>query len=405
MPPARPLHIIGLMSGTSADSIDAALCRVSGAPPRLQAEIVAAVDWPYPPQWQAHIHQQADRERARVDALAQLHFALGECFAQAADAVIAAAGMQPTAVDLIAMHGQTVWHHVRPDGVVTATLQIGEPAVVAERTGITTLSNFRARDVAAGGQGAPLTSYVDWLLLRHPHHWRAVQNIGGIGNVTLLPPLDDPDSAPLSFDTGPGNVWMDGAIALLTDGALRFDRDGAWAAQGQVDEGLLEDLLQRDAAFYAQPPPKTTGRERYHPAALAGIVQAARAAGLAEADVLATLTMLTAVTIRDACRQFAPVMPAEILIGGGGARNPALLAALGGLLPEVRLLTHEALGLSSDFKEALVFAVLGHESWFNRPAALPAFTGARHPSVLGSITPGANYRRLLRAAPPEENDD
>ena len=386
--------IIGLMSGTSADGIDAALCAITGAPPHLQARIVAAATQPYPPEFQQRILEACLPDRSRVDALCQLNAELGERFAGAAQHVIAQAGLRPAEVDLIGSHGQTVWHMVQPDGRVSATLQIAEASVIAERTGITTVSNFRPRDVAAGGQGAPLTSYADWLLLRHPAAWRAVQNIGGIGNVTFLPPLADPDSPPLAFDTGPGNVLIDAAVSAITDGALRYDHDGRLARRGRVDDAWLQTLLAHP--YYRRPPPKTTGRELFGAPMGAELVAEGRARGLDDADIVATLTALTAASIADAYRRFAPALPAEVILGGGGARNPALVEMLRARLRPSAVLTHEDLGLDSDHKEALVFALLAHETWHARPGVHPALTGARHGAVLGQITPGANYVDLLR---------
>ena len=217
--------IVGLMSGTSADGIDAAVCEITGEPPALQARILHAIAYPYPDGFQARILAASQADTGRVNEVCQLNFALGELFADAALSVIAGSGRKPDAIDLIGSHGQTFWHHVEPDGRVSATLQLTEAAVLAERTGVTIVSNFRPRDVAAGGQGAPLTAYVDWLLLRHPTQWRAVQNIGGIGNVTFLPPLSDTTSRPLAFDTGPGNALIDSLMVLLTDGVRAYDEN------------------------------------------------------------------------------------------------------------------------------------------------------------------------------------
>ena len=217
--------IVGLMSGTSADGIDAALCEISGAPPHLEARIVHGISYAYPDGFQARILAASQPDSGRVDELCKLNFALGELFADATLRVIAESGRTPQEVDLVGSHGQTVWHNVEPDNTVGSTLQITEASIIAERTGITTISNFRPRDIAAGGQGAPLTAYVDWLLLRHPIKWRAVQNIGGIGNVTFLPPLSDTTSAPRAFDTGPGNALINSMIVQLTGGAQAFDQD------------------------------------------------------------------------------------------------------------------------------------------------------------------------------------
>ena len=214
--------IVGLMSGTSADGIDAALCEITGAPPNLRARILHAITHPYPDGFQARILNACLPDQSHVDELCQLNADLGERFRRSGVTRHFRTPGVLAEVDLIGSHGQTVWHMVQADGRVSATLQITEAAVIAERTGITTISNFRPRDVAAGGQGAPLTSYADWLLLRHPDHWRAVQNIGGIGNVTFLPPLTDAISPPLAFDTGPGNALIDSAASLDHGGQAKL---------------------------------------------------------------------------------------------------------------------------------------------------------------------------------------
>lgn len=388
------MKVVGMISGTSADGIDAALCEITGAPPALEARILHAITHPYPDGLQARVLDASQPGRAGADELCALNAALGEQFARAALAVIASAGRTPDQIDLIGSHGQTVWHAVEPDGRVSATLQITEASVLAERTGITTISNFRPRDVAAGGQGAPLTAYADWLLLRHPTVWRAVQNIGGIGNVTFLPPLADAVNPPLAFDTGPGNALIDGAVAIFTNGRAAYDRDGALARQGMVDEGWLRVLLSHP--YYERRPPKTTGRELFGAAEAARLAAEGRARGLDDGSIAATLTALTAASIADAYRRFAPAPPAEVFLGGGGRFNPVLVERLRAELPGSRLLAHEDIGLSSKHKEALVFALLAYESWHARPGTLPALTGAAHPVVLGQITPGQNYAALLR---------
>lgn len=388
------MFVVGLISGTSADGIDAALCELSGAPPQFTARLVHSLTVPYAPALRERVLAAFDPQTGRVDEVCQLNFDLGAAFADAALAVIEAAGITPADVDLIGSHGQTVWHMVQPDGRATATLQLGEPALIAERTGITTVSGFRARDMAAGGQGAPLASYLDWALLRHPDRWRAAQNIGGIGNVTFLPPLSDSCSAPLAFDTGPGNALLDSAISLLTDGAQTYDRDGALAAAGQVDTPWLDRLLAHP--YYAMQPPKSTGRELFSAAMAAELVAEGCARGLTPADILATLTALTAATIADAYARFAPAPVAEAIVSGGGRSNPTLMACLREYLPNTAVRPLEDLGLNSDHKEALVFALLAHETWHNRTGTHPALTGARHASVLGHVTPGNNYAALLR---------
>ncbi len=390
------MRIVGMMSGTSADGIDAALCEIDGAPPKLQVRMIRALARPYPQPMRQRILDACRPETGRVDSLCRLNVDLAEAFASVALEVIAAAGLTPDQVDLIASHGQTVWHQVEADGHVSATFQIGEGAVIAERTGITTINNFRARDVAAGGHGAPLVSYADWILLRHPEHWRAVQNIGGIGNVTFLPPLTDSSSAPLAFDTGPGNVLIDAVVALLTGGAQTYDRDGQMARQGRADAAWLEALLRHP--YYERRPPKTTGRELFTSDMAQSLLADGQARGLGPNDIVATMTALTAHTIADAYRRFAPAAIGEAVLAGGGSRNPTLVGMIASLLAPAPVLTHEALGIDSDFKEAMIFALLAHETWHNRPGSLPALTGASHPVVMGQITPGRNFPRLTGRA-------
>jgi anhydro-N-acetylmuramic acid kinase len=388
------MYIIGLMSGTSADAIDAALCEMQGELPLIKIRTVKAITYPYPEGFQARIWDACLPAKSHVDTVCQLNFDMGELFAAAALKVIEDAGMKPSDIDLIGSHGQTIWHMVQPSGQVSATLQITEAALIAERTGITTISNFRPRDIAAGGQGAPLTGYADWLLLRHPTHWRAIQNVGGMGNVTFLPPLSDTQSVPLAFDTGPGNSLIDGVMTILTDGKQSYDRDGVMASQGRIDEDWLQTLALHP--YYEIKPPKTTGRELFGAIMSAELVDEGKKRGLDDKSIVATVTALTAASIADAYNRYAPAPVQEVIMGGGGARNPSLLGLLQSLLPTAKVMTHEDVGLDSDNKEALVFALLAHETWHGRTGNLPSLTGAKYPVVLGQITPGLNYAALIK---------
>ena len=386
--------IIGLMSGTSADGVDAALVEVVGAAGDLKTRLVCGRTFPFEPAMRERILKCCDVDRSRVDQIADLNVSLAEVFAQGALQLIKEASVRREDVDLIGSHGQTIWHNVLPGGRVSASLQIVEAAVLAERTGVTTVSNFRARDIALGGQGAPLTSYVDWLLLRHPRYWRAIQNIGGMGNVTFLPPLDNERDRPIAFDTGPGNALLDAAVSHFSEGKLTFDRGGELAQRGRMNEEWLEALLQHP--YYQRGFPKTTGRETFGTAAALELITEAEARDLSEPEIVATLTALTATNIAEAYRRFAPAPIQEVILGGGGRHNPVMVAMLRDLLAPARVLTHEDIGMDSDFKEALVFALLAYESWHGRPGTLPAFTGARQAAVLGQITPGENFSELLR---------
>lgn len=388
--------VIGLMSGTSADGVDVAICDIRGRPGDMTVELISGETFEYEADMRQRILASCDPAASRVNDIATLHVDLADAFADCALAALQHADMRLEQVDLIGSHGQTIWHNVLPNGAVNASFQIVEAAVLAERSGITTISNFRARDIAAGGQGAPLTSYVDWLLLRHPAHWRAIQNIGGMGNVTFLPPLIDETSAPVAFDTGPGNALLDIAVSHFSGGEMKYDQDGHFAKQGRVNEEWLDELLQHP--YYARAYPKTTGRETFGTAAALASVAEAQNRGLQTAEIVATLTALTASNIADAYRRFAPASIREVILGGGGGRNPIMVGMLRQLLAPATVKTHEDIGMDSDFKEALVFALLAYETWHGRPAALPAFTGARRASVLGAVTPGFNYAELLRRA-------
>jgi anhydro-N-acetylmuramic acid kinase len=395
------MKIIGLMSGTSADGVDAAVVEICGAPPDLLVELLTFTCVPFDADQRARIFALFDPTTGTVDRICQMNFALGEWFAAAALRAIQETSLTPDDVALIGSHGQTIYHAVGADSLTKSTLQIGEAAVIAARTGITTVSDFRVADVAAGGQGAPLVSYVDWLLLRHPTLVRAVQNIGGIANVTYLPPGDDPAGV-LTFDTGPGNMLIDDAASRATAGAQTFDRDGGLAASGQVNNELLAELLNHP--YLTQPPPKTTGREQFGVPFGTEVWARAEAQGLRDEDMVATLTAFTAASIADAYRHFLPQMPDEVILGGGGANNPTLVAMLHQRLSPAHVTTHDALGLSTkapltqahftEAKEALAFAVLAYETIHGRPGNLPTCTGAGTRVVLGKITPGANYLSL-----------
>lgn len=375
---------VGLMCGTSADGMDAACVRLSGAPPMLEWELLSFTTRPLEPELREQIFQAFRPETGRVDLLCQLNFSLGEAFAQAALQAIAAAKLQPEQVDFIGSHGQTVWH-IPPNGGmgVPSTLQLGNPAVIAQRTGVTVVSDFRSRDMAAGGQGAPLVPFVDALLLTHPEKSRAVQNIGGIGNVSWLPAGGK--GAQLGFDTGPGNMLLDRAAEVLTEGKLHCDWDGRLALAGQVREDVLARWMEEEPYFSMQPP-KSTGRELFGVQRCTGYLQ--ELAGESKETILATLTAFTARSTADAYRRFLPQLPDEVLMCGGGARNPALRKMLAQELPECRIGRTEDAGLPGDSKEAVAFAVLGYETMCRRPGNLPSATGAKMPVVLGSITPG-----------------
>jgi anhydro-N-acetylmuramic acid kinase len=389
------MKVVGLMSGTSADGIDAAVVEIEGHALDLVVERLSFTVAPWQKGERQRIFELFDPRTGTVDRICAMNFALGEWFAAAALQAIADAGLSPAEVDLIGSHGQTIYHAVEPGAAVRSTLQIGEAAVIAARTGITVVADFRVADVAAGGEGAPLVSYVDWLLLRDPRRVRAVQNLGGIANVTYLPPGEDPGGV-LAFDTGPGNMVIDDAAWRASGGALTFDRDGMLAACGRVDEELLAAWLAHP--YFVRAPPKTTGREQFGAPFGAEVWAQGRGRGLSDEDIVATVTALTAASIADAYHRFLPRMPQEVILGGGGANNPALVDMLRRRLAPCRVRTHESVGMSSDAKEAVAFAVLAYETIHGRPGNLPSCTGAGAQAILGKVVPGANYERLRRAA-------
>lgn len=379
------MRVIGLMSGTSLDGIDAALLRVEGSTEAPEWTLEAFVSRPYQPEQRESIH--AAIQQGGTPELCRLHTSLGEWFAEAAVQVCRSAGVDPAAVDLIGSHGQTVWHEPPAAGSRGSTLQLGCPATIAERTGIPVVSDFRARDTAAGGEGAPLVPWVDRLLFSHPERRRVLQNIGGMGNLTWVPPRGQ-DAPLLAFDTGPGIALMDGAVSMASGGARAFDEGGRWAAEGQVDDALLRELLEHP--FFRRPPPKSTGRETFGRPMVERL--AARMAAEGEPrwkDLVATLTELTARSIADAVERWVlPRGADELVVTGGGARNPELVRRLRLALAPLPVRSDEALGIDPDAKEALAFAILAWAFAMGTPANVPEATGARGARVLGSFTPG-----------------
>jgi anhydro-N-acetylmuramic acid kinase len=325
-----------------------------------------------------------------VAEICELNFLLGEFFARAALTVIRQANRKPSQITAVGSHGQTI-HHL-PNAKTPSTLQIGEPCVIAERTGITTVGDFRVRDMAAGGQGAPLVPYADWALFTHDQRPRIIQNIGGIGNLTLLPPRAELDDV-VAFDTGPGNMVIDAAVTALSRGKQTFDRNGRLAAAGQTSPELLADCMKHP--FIRRDLPKTTGREEFGEMFLSWLLARARRRRLTDADIVATVTEFTAASIANAYRRFVlPKLNArdlaklQIILGGGGVKNPTLVRLLFEHIGVGTLCTHEDFGIPSSAKEPLAFAILAHETLLGKPGNVPAVTGARRAVALGKIVPG-----------------
>lgn len=376
--------VIGLMSGTSADGIDAAVLQIGGVSPHLDWKVLKHIHQPFSEALRSEIFAAFNPATATVDVLCKLNFSLGRAYGIAVIEVARQAGLELEQVDLIGSHGQTVWHI--PQGADASTLQIGEPALIAEMTGRPVISNFRTRDMAAGGQGAPLVAYVDKALFTHATLRRAVQNIGGIANVTFLPPANDSSNHAMAFDTGPGNMLIDDGVMRMSAGKLSYDKDGLLAAQGHIHTGLLEELLAHP--YFSALPPKTTGRELFGAQFGKRIWERAEQLSITAEDCLATITAFTAESIARAYRQFLPEFPDEVIISGGGAYNLTLMSLLAERLSPARVVTSDEIGLNALEKEAAAFAVLAYETWHQRPGNLPEATGAQHPVVLGNITPG-----------------
>ncbi len=391
--------VIGLISGTSADGIDAAVVNITGRPPRVDARLCGFACFPYPPRVRREVLRIASGEAATAADVARLNVLLGELFAKAALDVCRRLRISRSRVSLIGSHGQTIYHQGQPAPYlgptrIRATLQIAEPAVIAQRTGIPTVGDFRPADLAAGGQAAPLVPYVDVLLDRHPRRGRVVLNIGGIANLTAIPPCGlrrtpraglSSTSQILAFDTGPGNMLADALAAKLSSGRMQFDRDARIARRGRLEPALLAFLLTEP--YFRQPPPKSAGREQFGPTFLARALAAAKRAALRPEDVMHTVTLLTPVTILDAIRRWvAPRMRVDDLIfSGGGAHNPLIMTHLRAGLPGVRFIPSGEWGIPEDAKEAFSFALLAYESFHRRPANLPSATGASRPVILGKL--------------------
>ena len=382
------IRAVGLISGTSMDGVDAAAVEIVEGPP-LRVILRAYRLHPYPEAVRAALLDLCRGPNGSALAACRLDMVLGEVFAGAALAAIEEANWRPEQVALIGSHGQTTVSDMTEGRLAGwrsySTQQLGHPAVIAERTGITVVAGFRARDIAAGGRGAPLVPLLDLLLFGVPGRSRALLNLGGIANLALLPASLDPAGV-IGFDTGPANMPMDAVMRLTSGGREPYDPEGRNAAQGTVDEGLLRQLLAHP--FIQAPPPKATGSEEFGEEFAASLLAAHGA--MSRADLLATLTRFAAESIAGAVRRWSSPgqAPDEVLAAGGGVHNCALMRELAGALAPIPLKTLDAAGGQVDAKEAILFAVLGYLTLRGRPGNLPSVTGAAHPVPLGSITPG-----------------
>ncbi|HYH10379.1 MAG TPA: anhydro-N-acetylmuramic acid kinase [Thermoanaerobaculia bacterium] len=382
-------RIIGLMSGTSLDAIDVAMVKIEKHGVTAKVKLEHFREYPYPPKIRAVVRELFDPKRARIDDICRYDFILGEVFAEAVLRILKETRIKASTVDLIASAGQTIWHDpelsiVNPDVdwidhpiSTRSTFAIGQSAVIAERTGIITVGDLRVRDVAAGGQGAPLVPYFDWVLLRHKSRGRCIQNIGGIGNVTYIPPAGDWNDV-FAFDTGPGNMIIDELAWIATNGRQTYDVDGALAAGGNVRDDLLEYWMADP--YFAKTPPKSTGRELFGAQFARRIM--AESPGIDIHDLIATATALTAESIarsyRDFVRPRGPVH--EVMLAGGGAKNPTLVQMIQQRMPKTAVKIYKA----SEAKEAMAMAMIANDSVVGLITNVAGATGGR-PTVLGKI--------------------
>jgi len=388
--------VAGVMSGTSADGMDVALVRIQGRGYRSRLELLANYHFPYPSEVRRAILQAMNAQAASVASLARLNFTLGELYAKA---VVAAQRRAKLECALVGCHGQTLYHQSAAAKYLgrelACTWQTGEGAIIAQRVGVPVVSDFRPADMAAGGTGAPLVPFLDYVLFRHRRFGRVVQNIGGIGNLTAIPPRAKADDV-MAFDTGPGNMVLDALAERLFD--VPFDRNGRLAAKGSPMEAVLRQALRR--SFFHQQPPKSAGREQFGREFAAAFL---RMCGKADKhDVMATATALTSRSIGLALREMVlpldeenvtagsrrPSRYREVVVSGGGARNRTLMRMIREELAplKMRMRTSDDFGMPSEAKEAVAFALMAYQTWRKLPSNVPSATGARGPAVLGKVS-------------------
>ena len=381
--------VLGMMSGTSVDGIDVSLVRISGAPPNLLIKLLHHTSVAFPAAVRAEILHVAEQNQITPGELSLLHFRLGDIYAEAALAACKKFHISPSKIDLIGNHGQTIFHQGKAVpclGAQTAsTLQIGEGAIIAARTGITTVSDFRPADVALGGNGAPLVPFADYALYRHLKLGRVSLNIGGIANITVIPANARPSNV-IAFDTGPGNMLIDALVSHFTQGRQRFDKNAALAQKGRAIPALLNELM-RDP-YLKLAPQKSTGREYYGAVYVKKLLALAKRHHAKPNDLIRAATLFTSLSIVDALNRF--VLPKhkirQLIVSGGGAQNPLILAQLSAALPNLEVLPSSDLNVPTDAKESLAFALLAYETFHQRPSNIPSATGARGPAILGKIS-------------------
>ena len=376
-------YAIGIMSGTSLDGVDAALVNITGVNEETEVELIAFETLGIPEEIDQQIRESFSIESSNSALISSLNVELGELFADAAIKVSKAAKINLKDVDFIASHGQTIYHIPEESEKYRAsTLQVGEAAIIAEKTGCTVVSNFRPRDMAVGGQGAPIVPYSEYILYRHNKHTRLLQNIGGIGNVTVIPPNASLNDL-VAFDTGPGNMIINELTQHFYNES--YDKDGKHAQKGNVNKEVLDEWMSHP--FILREPPKTTGREEF---GLQFVQEYLNKYTLAAEDWLATATMFTAKSIAKSVEKYI-TEKTDLIIGGGGSYNPTLVQMIKEVLPAVSVIRQEDLGFSSDAKEAVAMTILGNQTLHHQPSNVPSATGASKPVILGSITFGNNH--------------
>jgi anhydro-N-acetylmuramic acid kinase len=379
------MRVAGLISGTSVDGIDVAIVDITGLGPRTRLRLEAFRTVPYPPRVRRALLAACNARSIPVAEISQLNFLVGELFGRAVETTCRAAGIPLRSIELVGSHGQTIYHQGRKSAEhgfrMASTLQIGEPALIAERTSAIAVADFRTADMAAGGQGAPLVPFMDYILYRHPRRGRVALNIGGIANATLIPPAAKPEQV-VALDTGPGNMVLDALAERFSGGRQHFDRGGRMALAGRVSPALLRRLLAHP--LLRQPAPRTFGREEFGREFVERLLAKQRKLRLRDQDLMATAAALTADSIAGAIRRFARGPMHDLVISGGGAHNRFLVERLRSQTG-LRLTTAEDFGIPGDAKEAILFAILAYHTFRKAPSNIPSATGASHPAVLGKV--------------------
>ena len=379
---SKRLRVAGLMAGTSGDGVDVAIVDIDDQSQTL----LGFGTVPYPVSLRKALFNLFEPQTSHVDDICHYNFVFGHFFSKALVSICNKTSIPLGSIDLIGSHGQTIYHNpsgrLYSDCRIRSTLQIGEPSIIAQQTGITTVADFRPRDIACGGQGAPLVPFADSVLFSHRSLNRAIQNIGGIANVTFLPANTSPAKI-IAFDTGPGNMIIDGLMTLLTN--KKYDNHGNLAAKGQIRQSVLSRLLKHP--FLRKSPPKTCGREEFGLQFCRSLYDSAIADKISDADLIATATAFTAMTIARAYRRFLPAMPDEIILYGGGARNRTLVKMLQAEFDGIKIMTTDEMGIDLDAKEAMSFAILAWATIKGVANNVPGATGATQTTVLGKIIP------------------